>query len=78
MTSIIPLSQAPQGARVRVLKVDAGRLLATRLYQMGLYPGSVAEVVVNRGAGPISVKVMGVTIALGRGMADKVLVEILP
>ncbi len=75
---MIPLTHAPQGARVRILKVDAGRLFATRLYQMGLYPGSLAEVVINRGVGPITVRVMGVTIALGRGMAEKVLVEVLP
>jgi ferrous iron transport protein A len=51
--------------------------MAARLYQMGLYPGSVVEIVNNMGAGPITVKVMNITIALGRGMAEKVIVELL-
>ncbi len=51
--------------------------MAARLYQMGLYPGSIIEVINNPGAGPVTVRVMNITIALGRGMAEKVIVELL-
>ena len=42
--------------------------------QMGITPGAVLEVVDNT-RGPIIVRVRGVTIALGRGMASRILVE---
>jgi len=65
----------PPGRRGRIIKIQGGRLLTLRLYQMGLYPGSIIQVINNRGAGPLTVKVLDVSIALGRGIAEKILVE---
>jgi len=52
--------------------------MVARLYQMGLYPGNVVEVLNNQGIGPITVRALDVMLALGRGMADRILVELLP
>jgi len=52
--------------------------MVARLYQMGLYPGSIVEVINNQGIGPITIRALGILLALGRGMADKILVEPLP
>ena len=41
---------------------------------MGFAPGSEVEVIAN-GRGPVVVRVRGVTVALGRGVAAKVLVR---
>jgi ferrous iron transport protein A len=69
-----PLTKLPKGSKVKVVDIVAGKGLRDRLLQMGLTPGAVVEVVENS-SGPIILSVRGVTIALGRGMASKVLVE---
>ncbi|MCC6022098.1 MAG: FeoA family protein [Sulfolobales archaeon] len=69
-----PLTELPKGSKVKVVDIVAGKGLRDRLLQMGLTPGTVVEVVENS-SGPIILSVRGVTIALGRGMASKVLVE---
>ena len=68
------LARAPQGARVRVIAVYGGPGLQRRLMEMGLVPGSIVEVV-NNNRGPVIVRVRGVLIALGRGMASRIIVE---
>jgi ferrous iron transport protein A len=45
---------------------------------LGFVPGSVVTVIQNYGHGPVLVTVKDVRIALGRGEALKVLVEVLP
>lgn len=65
----------PPGTRARILSIDSGCRLRTRLLQMGLTPGTVVEVVDNT-RGPVIIRVRGVTIALGRGMAGRILVEV--
>jgi len=44
---------------------------------MGVYPGVEIVVVENRGVGPIIVESKGGKIAIGRGLARKILVEVL-
>lgn len=41
---------------------------------MGFAPGSEVEVIANK-RGPVVVRVRGVTVALGRGVAAKILVR---
>jgi len=55
--------------------VLGGRGKARRLMEMGLTPGSEVLVLRNE-AGPVLVRVRGVTIAMGRGLARSVLVEV--
>jgi Fe2+ transport system protein FeoA len=69
------LSDVPQGSRVRVAGIEAGRGLAARLAAMGLAPGVQVLVVRNGGRGPALVEVKGTRLALGRGMASKIRVE---
>lgn len=47
-----------------------------RLKEMGLYAGARFEVLKNSGKCELSVSCEGTTFALGRGMADKIHVEI--
>lgn len=69
-----PLSHHAPGQPLRLVAVDAGRAAAVRLAAMGLLPGVRVDLVRRAGRGPVVVAVKGVRIALGRGMADKVLV----
>jgi len=71
----MPLSGVSEGARVRLVGIDAGRRLSARLAAMGLVPGVEILVVTNRGAGPAVVEVKGTRLALGRGMARKIVVR---
>ncbi|MEB3806962.1 MAG: ferrous iron transport protein A [Desulfurococcales archaeon] len=76
---LMPLSLAPQGARVVVRAIVAGQGAYYRILSLGIAPGTELEVVENLMTypwSPVIVRVRGVEVALGRGMADKVLVKI--
>jgi len=70
----ITLDELPRGVRARVVGLEAGTRALRRLAEMGLTPGTLVEVVMDYG-GPILVRVRGTIIAIGRGMARKVIVE---
>ncbi len=75
-TSTLP--DLREGEKAVVAFTLGGRGLIRRLAEMGLTPG--AEVMVVRSApfgGPVEVKVRGVSLALGRGVASKVFVKVL-
>ena len=46
-----------------------------RLQEMGVLRGDIIEVVRNSHVGPIEIKVKGTNLAIGRGIASKVIVE---
>ncbi len=72
----LPLVALPPGARARVVGIAGGGMnVRMRLLQMGLTPGTLIEVVDNRGRGPVLVRVRGTVVALGRGVAEKIIVE---
>jgi Fe2+ transport system protein FeoA len=73
----LPLSMLAQGERARLLKVDAGEGLSNRLNAMGLTPGAELTIIQASG-GPILLSVRDSRLALGRGMAQKIFVEIIP
>ena len=52
------------------------RQIVKRLLDLGLTRGCTFKVVQGRGRGPVLVEVRGTRIALGHGLANKVLVEI--
>jgi Fe2+ transport system protein FeoA len=47
-----------------------------RMKEIGLYLGATFEVLKNSGNGEITIACEGCTLALGRGMADKISVEV--
>ena len=63
------------GEMVRVVKVNAGRGLNSRLAAMGLVPNTELTVVSNSHPGPFVLTVKGSKIMLGRGMAHKIMVS---
>lgn len=72
--SAVPLTMLRPGMRGRVVTIHGGRGFVMRLYQMGFTPNAIVKVISNN-AGPVIVEVRNTTIALGRGMASKILVE---
>ncbi|MBN2329414.1 MAG: ferrous iron transport protein A [Candidatus Omnitrophica bacterium] len=71
---IIPLSLVETGRSVRLAFINGGRELRSRLADMGLVPGMELRVIRNTG-GPFIIAVKNSRLALGRGMAQKILVR---
>lgn len=70
-----PLSTAKAGQTVRVVRIDAGRGLNSRLASMGLVANAELKVVSNGHPGPFVLIVKDAKVVLGRGVAQKILVK---
>ena len=73
--SLMPLVDVSPGSDVRLAMIDAGRELKQRLANMGLIPGCILHVLTNDRFGPFIVVLRGSRVILGRGMAQKIVVE---
>lgn len=71
----MPLVIVQAGRRVRLVSVEAGHGLQGRLAAMGLVPGVEIEVLGNSFHGPFLIAVKDSRIMLGRGMAQKIVVD---
>jgi ferrous iron transport protein A len=71
---IMSLTSVNQGREVTLIDIQGGRGLRSKLYSMGLFPGVKLKVVGN-GGGPIMIAVNDTRLALGFGMARKIMVE---
>ena len=72
-TKPFPLALAAEGQRLRVVSLMAGRNLDRRLTDLGLNVGSEISVVQRQGAGLIVARAAA-RVAVGAGMAMKILV----
>ncbi len=72
---IRPLSMVGAGETVKVVKVNAGRGLNSRLAAMGLVANTEITVVSNSHTGPFVVTVKQSKVMLGKGMAHKIMVK---
>jgi Fe2+ transport system protein FeoA len=70
----MPLATVEAGRRVKIVGVEAGHGLRSRLAALGLVPGTEVEVIANGGRGPFIVAVKDSRLMLGRGMAQKIVV----
>ena len=73
VTKPFPLSMADEGAKVRIHTLRAGRALALRLTELGLNVGCEIRVIQRQGGGLLVARGEG-RIAIGGGMAAKILV----
>jgi len=71
---LMPLTMATPGEAVSVVNVRAGRGLARKLADMGLLPGTKIRVVNSMKPGPLIIDLRGSRLALGYGMAQKIMV----
>ena len=63
-----------KGDSGRVNEIMAGRGATKRLYEMGFNTGALVKIVKND-SGPVIVSLNGNKVALGRGLAGKILLE---
>lgn len=75
--SPIPLNLLPVGTRARIARILGGQGLSLRLMGLGLRVGAEVQILHHRGRGVV-VATAGTRVALGGGMADKLLMESLP
>jgi ferrous iron transport protein A len=72
------LERTPPGTVARIITIIAGMNAMSRAFQMGLAPGTVIEVVENNLAypwTPVIVRVHGMLVAVGRGLASRIIVK---
>jgi ferrous iron transport protein A len=60
---------------VTLISITGGRGIRSKLYSMGLVPGVKLTVLNRNGTGPIMVAVKDSMLAIGHGMAEKIIVE---
>ncbi|MEJ2033318.1 MAG: FeoA domain-containing protein [Deltaproteobacteria bacterium] len=70
----IPLLMAANGEKVQIVRIAGGREMQARLTAMGLTVGTCLQVINNHAAGPFIVAIEDSRMALGTGMAQKIMV----
>ena len=73
--NIMPLSMLGSGEEAQLVDVRGGHGIRRRLSAMGINPGMSVTMLQNTMRGPVILGVMDSRIALGRGMAHKILVS---
>ena len=63
------------GSEVVIVSVCGGRGAHQRLAEMGLLPGEKIRIINNAGVGPVMLNVKGSKLALGHGLAQKIVVK---
>jgi ferrous iron transport protein A len=71
----MPLSDIATGRKVRLAAIEVGQAVARRLMAMGMLPNVELEVIKNGHPGPFVIRVRGTRIALGRGVAHRIMVK---
>lgn len=70
------LTKFNRGDKVKVIKINAGKRATQRLITMGIVPGNVIEIKrVSSLGGPVLISSKGSEIAIGFGLASKVIGE---
>jgi len=73
---IMPLALLPDGSKGTVRMVIGGFGMRRRLRELGFTEGEEIRVLKGGGPGPVVVLIRGSRVALGRGVAMKVFVEV--
>ena len=71
---MVPLSMIRPGEKVKIVDIKGGRGKITRMYEMGIRIGDIIEVIQNY-HGPLIIAKDYIRLALGRGFANKIMVE---
>jgi ferrous iron transport protein A len=77
MPEIRPMTDIPVGQRIRLVRIEGGRELTRRLLALGLSINEEVEILQHRGRGVVVAR-GGNRIALGGGIAEKLMAELLP
>lgn len=70
----MPLTAFSKGEKGHIENINGGKKLCKRLYEMGFNKGTEIRVVKND-VGPLIVSIYGSKVAIGRGMAEKIIIS---
>ncbi|MGM0608891.1 MAG: FeoA family protein [Candidatus Muiribacteriota bacterium] len=73
--SIVPLSVLPKDSKAEIIEVRGGHTFQKKIYNMGLFVGSVIKVAGNPRNGFIIINSGESRIGIGMGMAHKIFVN---
>ena len=73
--NLMPLNMLSMGEEAELVDVRGGHGVKRRLSALGLNPGMKVAMIQNAMRGPVVLSVMDSRIALGRGMAQRILVS---
>ncbi len=74
----VALSDVSEGGKVKVVGFsNVGAGFTRRLQEMGVLPGETVNIVRNASYGPVEIRVKGSNLLIGRGIARKVIVEVI-
>lgn len=72
----LPLLKLKQNSKARVVEISGGIGLQNRMMSMGIYPGrEITKLSHFALRGPVTIKVGRSVLALGYGMASKIILE---
>jgi ferrous iron transport protein A len=71
----VPLTSVKENTRVKIAFLGGGTILKSKLTAMGLHVSLLIKVIHNEYKGPVLIEAKGIRIALGQGMANKILVD---
>ncbi|MFC2045422.1 ferrous iron transport protein A [Chloroflexota bacterium] len=74
--SSVPLTMVGHGESATLVAIQASSGLARRLADMGLVPGTTVRIINSHMSGPVLIEVKGYRLALGHGIAQKIMVDI--
>jgi len=69
-----PLYMMHQGQNLTIVEIHGGYGFVNRMKEMGFIPGEKIELLSPGHPGPVIVKIKGSKIAIGHGMAHKIIV----
>ena len=73
----IPLMNLPENKKAKITSLEGGRGFQKKLRVMGIREGQKVKIVSKQPfKGPLTIEVSGAQMTLGRGMAQKILVEV--
>jgi Fur family ferric uptake transcriptional regulator len=75
---LMPLGMAKAGEKVKIREMAGGRSARSMLASMGLRLGDRVEIINNTGQGRIILGHGGTRLAVGRGIAQKIMVSVAP
>lgn len=73
----MPLIQLQTGQNAILKDIDWGMKIKRKLYDMGMTPGTPVSMINSSGRGPVILDVRGSRLALGRGIIEKINVELI-
>ena len=74
----VPLSALGRHAEVRITNITGGFRFQQRLQSMGIHDGQIIKIKSKQPfRGPLTIEVCGSQMTIGRGMANKIQVELI-